>query len=309
MSNKPDYEYFKKENWLKRNSVEIATIIVGLIVINLIFLAKAFRGNQISAVNASYLGAFISGYIGTFFALVSVVFLYSTLKNQRRDGNIEKFENKYFELIRLHRDNVSEIGIGNSSGKKIFVLLIRELRAIVNIVKRVSIQHDNILGDCEKIFATSYLILFYGIGPNSTRILKNALKNNNLTDTFIDNIVTELSHDQNSIKDSLGFTPFIGQQSILGHYYRHLYQTVWFVDNKRDVPIDRYGYVKTVRAQLTNHEQALLFINSLSSLGKKWWDGKLMIRYKLVKNLPKTFFDPVSEIDITTYFPKNYFES
>src|SRR5690606_6627997 len=98
-----------------------------------------------------------------------------------------------------------------------------------------------------------------------------------------------------------------GHQSRLGHYYRHLYQTVSYV-NIQESNIDKYEFVKTIRAQLTTHEQALLFINSLTPIGKNWWNKNLMIGYKFVKNIPYCFFDEKGEIDLTSHFPKDYFE-
>ena len=94
--------------------------------------------------------------------------------------------------------------------------------------------------------------------------------------------------------------PFEGHQSRLAHYYRHLYQTVCYVDNQT-LKIDKYEYVKTIRAQLTTHEQALLFINSLTPMGKGWNAKDLLVRYRFIKNIPDGFFDEKTEIEI----PKN----
>ena len=91
------------------------------------------------------------------------------------------------------------------------------------------------------------------------------------------------------------------------YYYRHLYQTVSYV-NKQTIDIDKYEYVKTIRAQLTTHEQALLFINCLTPIGQVWWDENLIIGYRFVKNIPYCFFDTDTEIDLASYFPVDYFE-
>src|SRR5690606_26039175 len=103
------------------------------------------------------------------------------------------------------------------------------------------------------------------------------------------------------------YTPFEGHQSRLGHYYRHLYQTVCYVDNQTS-SINKYEYVKTLRAQLTTHEQALLFINCLTVIGEVWWDKKLLLNYRFVQNIPYQFFDKDTEIDIEIFFPQIYFE-
>ncbi len=303
------YQTFVKPNWWRRNWVEITTIIGGLLTINFIFLAKAYREtNEIDPTTAGQLGDFVGGYIGTIFALISVVFLYSTLKNQRESSEISSFENKYFELIKMHRDNVSEIGIGDDFGKKIFVILIREFRAIHSIVIEVA-KNTNQTYNLEEQFIISYYVLFFGVGPNSSRMLKEALQK--YDKNFVDTLETKINTDEekNKLKQErkFKFIPFEGHQSRLGHYFRHLYQTVCYVDNQK-IDIDKYAYVKTIRAQLTTHEQALLFINCLTPIGKIWWDKKLLTKYRFVQNVPFGFFDKHTEIDMLEYFPEDYFE-
>jgi Putative phage abortive infection protein len=305
----PPYEYenYKSPTWWNRNFWIIITIVVGFLIINSIFLSKAFRGTDIDPEKANQLGSFVGGYIGSLFGLVSFVILVLTLRDQRESSNLEKFENKYFELIRLHRDNVMELGIGRDMGKKTFISLIREFRMALPIVKEAAAAVSLTLSP-EQIFVIGYLILFYGIGINSTRILKKALKEHG--EAYVDKLVTLIEQKREKVKSEgkLFYTIFEGHQSRLGHYYRHLYQTITYVDQKNDIKINKYSYVKTLRAQLTNHEQALLFINSLSPLGKPWWNKELIVRYQLVKNLPESFFDETKEIDLRTFFPTDYFE-
>jgi len=106
---------------------------------------------------------------------------------------------------------------------------------------------------------------------------------------------------------NFGYVPFEGHQSRLGHYYRHLYQMVGYVD-QQTIDIDKYEYVKTIRAQLSTHEEALLLINSLTPVGKDWWQKDLIVTYRLVQNLPRDFFDSSTELDVSTLFEPGYFE-
>ena len=105
-----------------------------------------------------------------------------------------------------------------------------------------------------------------------------------------------------------------GHQSRLGHYYRHLFQTVRYIDEQPERLLnykEKYFYIKTLRAQLTTHEQALLFFNSLSSLGANWEFGqydennKLITKYNLIKNLPKGF---TGKLNPKTYYPDIFYE-
>ena len=306
---KTPYETFKKQNWFERNFIEILIIVGGLITIILIYIANVNREtNTVNIEGAAQLGDFVGVLIGSIFTLVSIVLLYSTLKDQRTSSTIEKFETKYFELIRMHRENVAEMSLEEHLGKKIFVILIREFREILKITLKIS-KKCNLNFGPKKNFVISFNALVYGVGPNSSRMLKESLKGYDI------NFVTEFeqalnnSETKETIKKerNLKYTPFEGHQSRLGHYYRHLNQTVLYVDNQT-LKIDKYEYVKIIRAQLTTHEQALFFINSLTPMGKGWWDKDLIVRYGLVKHIPYRFFNEETEIEIENLFPKNYFD-
>jgi hypothetical protein len=140
-------------------------------------------------------------------------------------------------------------------------------------------------------------------------MLKEALQS--FDESFINELINELDNPvtKSIIQKQRNFTyvPFEGHQSRLGHYYRHLYQSISYVD-QQTVDINKYEYAKTIRAQLTTHEQALLLLNSFSPIGSNWWDNRYILTYSLVKNIPKNFFDAHEEMDIIQFFPNNYFE-
>jgi len=273
--------------------------------------------SQPEAELAEHYGAFVGGYFGSIFALVSVCFLFLTLRSQQTataEQNLanarQHFETKYFELLRMHRDNVQEIGMKESSGRRLFVLMMRELREALRIVKDVAVEFDADLSE-EQLQQIAYYCLFYGVGPNSSRMLRISLTHYDRE--FIGAVERALNNPDTKAtvkaERKFSYTPFEGHQSRLGHYYRHLYQMVQYVNEQPDELIgDKYKYVKTIRAQLSTHEQALLLINSLTPMGRKWWTMNFMVRYKLVKNIPRMFFDRESEFDPCTKLPRGYFE-
>jgi hypothetical protein len=296
-------------SWLREYWVEIVVLAIGFAAMNLIFIAKAFRATDtVDPTTAGQLGDFVGGYIGTFFALASVVLLTATLRNQRSSSQVLNFEAKYFELLRLHRDNVAELEVQGVTGRKLFVVLIREFRSALQVVNRVADKHSQVLTQVQ-IAHITYYCLFFGTGPNSTRMLIRSLAE--LETVFVSDLVSELDSAlaKQSAQDEkkLAYVPFEGHQSRLGHYYRHLYQAIRYVD-QQTITFDKYQYVKTIRAQLSNHEQALLLLNSLTPIGRNWWSQGYILRYRMVQNLPREFFDPKSELDLSSLFPKGYFE-
>ncbi|MBL7974303.1 MAG: hypothetical protein JNJ85_05295 [Candidatus Kapabacteria bacterium] len=71
-------------------------------------------------------------------------------------------------------------------------------------------------------------------------------------------------------RSPLSQTYLYGMKDSLGLYYRHLFQTVRYV-NTLGIPYNKqYQYIKILRAQLSDAEQTLLLWNSLSPLGQEW---------------------------------------
>lgn len=114
-----------------------------------------------------------------------------------------------------------------------------------------------------------------------------------------------------------------GHQHRLGHYFRHLFQSYKYLNYHPDLADkEKYFYGKTLRAQLSTYEQALLFINSISNLGMKWEftpeidlatataddikKSKLITRYNLIKNLPGSH---LFGLRYKTYYPNIKYET
>jgi Putative phage abortive infection protein len=295
--------------WLRVHWVESAVISLGVASILSVLSAKTFRGTgSIQAENAARLGEFVGGFLGTILALLTVSLIYATLRNQRESFEKQNFETKLFELVKMHRENAAETEVGRCRGRRVFVLLIREFRVILTFVRDIAGRLDLPLNNSD-IIQIAYYVLYYGVGPNSSRMLKSSLSEFN--NQFIDLLESELNSSTLKTRirreRKLGYLPFEGHQSRLGHYYRHLYQTVKYV-NSHGSSETRYEYAKIIRAQLTNHEQALLLINSLTPLGQNWWVNGYMENYRMVQNIPRQFFDRVREINMSELFGKKYFE-
>lgn len=76
---------------------------------------------------------------------------------------------------------------------------------------------------------------------------------------------------------------YIQLNSELGHYFRTLYNLVKFVDQS-DVS-DKRLYTNLIRAQLSDSEAEILFLNGLTNRGTKF--KPLMEKYALLKNIRK----------------------
>jgi hypothetical protein len=74
----------------------------------------------------------------------------------------------------------------------------------------------------------------------------------------------------------------------LGHDFRTLFRIVKFVDKQDEIlPIEeKKFYITTLRSQLSNQEQLLLYYDSLSSFGASWHIEGYLKKYSFLKNIP-----------------------
>lgn len=255
-----------------------------------------------------------AGVINALFSALVLGGAIYTLNLQRKemDDNqkkiaLEKFETRFYEMIRLHKQNVDEIIVDDLKGRRAIEHLFKNLSEIYKKVENAILQIENVnsennpeiierinriknyLSDRNRklsyIHELSYGYLFYGI--------ENYLVTRDKSDVRFDlnaEITTVLIFQKTHI--SL-LTP---RNSLLSHYFRHLYQTVQFVANEETIEEkDRSKYIKLIRAQLSDFEQVLLYYNSLSPMGAKWISpiGERTIekmcpiaRFRLIKNIP-----------------------
>lgn len=111
-----------------------------------------------------------------------------------------------------------------------------------------------------------------------------------------------------------------GHQFKLGHYYRHLFQSVKYINEQKILRYtEKYEYIKTLRAQLSTPEQYLLFFDSISVIGRDWelnyirekpniyeLNKCLITKYNLIKNIPDWYiFD---KVDARDFYPNVTFE-
>ncbi len=286
---------------------------------------------------AGQFGDFVGGYIGTIAFLVSLFLVFGTYHNQKATNEQQTFDTHFFELLKLHRENVAEIEIGGKSGRRAFVSLLREFRMVWDLV---GIECKDLKPPRSTSFKIdlAYMAFYYGVGPNSTRVLLSSIIQKLPDDeALVRRLATTMKKAQRAYKavknwkksklqqdinrrkllmkkyelSRLVYCPYDGHQSRLAHYFRHLYRMMKFVD-ERAPQGKALEYANIVRAQLSNHEQALLCLNSLSQIGDDWADKKtgLIHKYHLIKNIPKDFFDPATEFDIQAvdFFPKMPFE-
>jgi hypothetical protein len=220
--------------------------------------------------------------------------LQKQIDHQSHQLKIQQFESRFYEMLKLHRENITEMQVSGydfveaqkskddtklitmekidkpTQGRKIFVTMKAELESILSIYRL-----DNKLD--KDGFEKCYYVFFFGIEDFEKRYkeeekfidhLKSARKQHEYPDLTM---ITK--NDQrkkyNGVELHFNYKPFSGHASRLGHYFRHLYLAVKSVANSKIITKykERMHYLRLLRAQLSNHEQILLFYNWLGEFG------------------------------------------
>lgn len=327
----------------KLDNISIATLIgAGLVLLlsffaPLIFVQESSFGKHF--VGTGEIGDTVGGLMNPFVALAGVFLTFLAFyiqfkaNNQQREIfrqelDFNKFENQFYEMLKLHKDNVSEIQVDelklyikkNSgggqeiecsdktiNGRRTFNFLKHEFELIYQIAKKHFPNSD------PKVWVNeAYGVFFSGLSDfelqkhaffQEVNEVKTKHKENKFTSLpkTIQDIV-----DSNLItKDNLKFDLFEGHSSQLAHYYRHLFQTVKFVVNQDEKMLsynEKRKYLRILRAQLSNQEQAMLFYNWLSNFGNPWNNekNKFFTDYRMIHNIYQTLI--VDEVKLDELF-------
>lgn len=224
------------------------------------------------------------------------------LDNQRALSSLQQFEAHFYEMLRLHRENILEMKIEgyvfegkakskvskDTLGRKIFVTMKAEFEAVLSLYTQ-----DRPLD--LKAFIKCYKLYFHGIKrfqadfpeeKDFVMLVKKVRKQHEDNPDLFDD---EERKEYSGVKLNFNYRPFSGHVSRLGHYYRHLYHCVKFVATSEVVTNyeDRMKFLDLLRAQLSNHEQVLLFYNWVATFGENWEipEQRFLTEYKMIHNL------------------------
>lgn len=227
------------------------------------------------------IGDTVGGILNPLFAISICIFTglafyaqYEANKQVQQQFKIQQFESQFYEMIRLHKENINSIKYNSKSGHLAIEQLYNELRIIdKNIVSKFGM---------EKSIIVSYEIFYNGVSLPSKFIREREPLNYRFDFQELDEIRSkkqkQIDYYQHYLFylfkqqffadfriDNSNSEIIQNKNSILGHYYRHLYQTVGMVAHNSYLDYNqKRTYLKQLRAQLSEFEQVLLFYNWLS---------------------------------------------
>lgn len=298
---------FSKYSTLEKILIGFGVILIILafaLLISITFNSAFFDTSLIiDPPKAGNLGSFIGGYVGIFISIASTVFLLITLNNQIKTSSISHIENNFIKMVEFHRANVDKFflhsDIGKIEGQKVFKYMLRQLKEIYEIVKKNYCSEDE-----RDRLDIAYILFYYGLEDDSIDTIKELLSK--YDENNINKIISEIKNSYAISYSDYNLKLSDSNQEILGHYYRNLFGAVKYIDSKDNLDFDeKYQYIKLLRAQLSNQEQLLLFMNVISSMGKAWMDNKYISTYEMIKNIPENNY---LKVDLKKYFKNIIFE-
>ncbi len=339
--------------------MSISAFSLGYVALLMSKKLSAQPGNQIDFKELGPIGDFFGGLSSPVIGIIGIIAgslafyaQYQANKQIQIQFSLQQFESQFYEMLKLHRDNLDEAKIEGyefkykspdrnenaeieskepktTSGKKVFVTMIKEFEAIHLILRKhlylahrgnpimLSKLRDKV--GAQKIFDCAYYVFFLGQGQfrsNLDRIEsddKTGILSGHLYGFHKELMRVREDHLERGIKEhdmyfiyidaqglprneklwmSFNYKPFSGHQSILAHYYRLLFNIVKLVA-KQDEDFISYGkkrdYLRILRAMLSNHEQVLLFYNWNSGFGSEWEEKDVAKRTGRKGN----FFSPI----------------
>jgi hypothetical protein len=244
------------------------------------------------------------------------------IDNQNKQNQLQLFEAQFYEMLRLHKENVNEIElaakrklsttINGEIENKYETFYVTKRNAFVELKKEFEFIlrqfKSNGFGKINKAsFKKCYDIFFWGLNKVTDDQVSLNQKLENATEETLENILFNIKNNQfpsselGPYEEQINFEilAFEGHSEFFGHYYRHLFHTVKFVVFQDEAFLDyeqKIKYLRILRAQLSNHEQMLLFYNWLSGYGYDWENEKqsFFTKYCMIHNL---WYDSLYEDD------------
>ena len=181
------------------------------------------------------------------------------LAAQNRTLQRQNFESSFFQLLGVHNANFN---VMNFQGAQDIELagLEKEKELSQNMINIANLTEDQM----------QYRVYY---GRDCFTYILQGLRN-------IHNYHEQSEEEERSQKEEELLTK-------VGHYFRHLYQVVKFVDEQKDFPKEleeKKRYTDLIHAQLSDNELGVIFYNCLSDRGAKFKD--LVEKYVLFEDMP-----------------------
>jgi hypothetical protein len=161
-------------------------------------------------VHLGYIGDYISGTIGVGISVITLLIVFLTFYAEKKKNQKQRFEDHFFHLLSIHRDNVKTMKIEHKSfdfrvdyggcyeSHKAILKMFRELMEMIKLIAKNDDNQE--IKEVNKRAALVYLCFYFGFGGRSGHILNTYLKE--YTDS-VKNILESSFKDNKDLRKEL----------------------------------------------------------------------------------------------------------
>lgn len=260
-------------------SIIVVTLLSG-IVITIFFFAVISRyfnigaeGEELAMAETGQIGDFIGGIVGTIWTLTSIVLLYITFNNTKkqtqialRSAAIQQLENTVFNQISVYNDIVKEIEVDWPFDED-----------FPNPIKG-------------RTFFSKVAIKIHEIHELKTSILDKLRRNDPDSDLY--DLYGEIMGGPIDKKDKIFLFFYSYYRSSFSHYFRFLYNAFKYIIEydgfngqltSSEIRILKLRNLNFLKAQLSTYELILLCYNGEQQFGRKF--GAMLLDWQLLDNI------------------------
>ena len=173
-------------------TVSVMLFVFGIFLISVPFLFTLPTWFGIDFSETGQIGETIGGTTAPFIGFGGIILTFAAFWvqykaniNQREDIRFERFENKFYEMVRLHRENVAEISIERKTtvkSRRAFISMFREFKFCYHALKLIygsQKELKTIKAELnEQDFVNiSYVTFFMGVCDESDKLTEHLLAN------------------------------------------------------------------------------------------------------------------------------------
>lgn len=244
------------------------------------------------------------GIFNALFSGLAFLGVLLTIFFQSRDNKKRTVAEQFYQMLDVQQKVIEEINVSQvrkakkdepvkvMNGRKAFVEFKIQMKYLMRDINKV-VEDEGFELTAVDIADISYAIFFYGSAPSWKPFMLQVLKDYEDVERLVDAIIAKLDSNKRYFLTR-------PNQNYLSVYFRNMYNAIKLIDNcKLFSQKEKEGYVKILRAQLSNAELYILFFNIISRFGKKWIEKDYITKYQLIQNLPPKYCDG--------YNPKEFF--
>ncbi len=232
----------------------------------------------------------IYDFIGPFVGFATILLVIISIIKQNVENSKSKIENHFFKMLDYHNENVRALTVKHIKnddnetilGRRAFVIFRLQLIKLLEIVENINVDLELNLKKSE-IIDIAYISFYYGIDNAWKDFLIKKLKKYNKSEEIVTKLIDSKTKIIEDEKINIGRT----NQTSLSVYFRNMYNAIKFIDKNEVLDQEeKEKYIKIFRAQLSNPELYIIFLNVVSRFGKKWKDNNYIKNYEYLKNIP-----------------------